>query len=121
MFSIFTRAEVPQLNLTFLSKKSYYRYHARFHHTFHLEKSVFLPSSERSFDSGCHNFRNAYLRLDTFSFVDLQGQTPAILTSAEQVCDYTDLQAVNPLSDLAQNFIRTYIHDDKTVQQILSI
>ncbi|GBN88442.1 hypothetical protein AVEN_163793-1 [Araneus ventricosus] len=30
-------------------------------------------------------------------------------------CDYKDRQTVNLLTDLAQNFIRTYIHDDKTV------
>ncbi|GBL91537.1 hypothetical protein AVEN_191449-1 [Araneus ventricosus] len=35
--------------------------------------------------------------------------------------NYTDQQTVNPSTDLAQNFIRTYIHDDKTVYQILSI
>ncbi|GBN22998.1 hypothetical protein AVEN_129469-1 [Araneus ventricosus] len=39
----------------------------------------------------------------------------------EQVGYYTDRQTVSPLTDLAQNFIRTYIHDDKTVYQILSI
>ncbi|GBM92554.1 hypothetical protein AVEN_272846-1 [Araneus ventricosus] len=39
----------------------------------------------------------------------------------EKVCDYTDRKAVSPLTDLVQNFIRTYIHDDKTVYQILSI
>ncbi|GBN42059.1 hypothetical protein AVEN_218863-1 [Araneus ventricosus] len=39
----------------------------------------------------------------------------------EQVCYYTDRQTINPLTDLAQNFIRTYIHDDKTVYKILSI
>ncbi|GBL61509.1 hypothetical protein AVEN_131325-1 [Araneus ventricosus] len=39
----------------------------------------------------------------------------------EQVCDYTDRQTVSPLTDLTQNFIRTYIHDDKTVYEILSI
>ncbi|GBN37160.1 hypothetical protein AVEN_160165-1 [Araneus ventricosus] len=39
----------------------------------------------------------------------------------EQVCDYTDRQTVSPLTDLAQNFIRTYIDDAKTVYQILSI
>ncbi|GBM25491.1 hypothetical protein AVEN_83931-1 [Araneus ventricosus] len=33
----------------------------------------------------------------------------------------TDRQTVNPLTDLDQNFIRTYIHDDKTVYKILSI
>ncbi|GBM11012.1 hypothetical protein AVEN_36905-1 [Araneus ventricosus] len=33
----------------------------------------------------------------------------------EQVCDYTDRQTASPLTDLAQNFIWTYIHDDKTV------
>ncbi|GBL99819.1 hypothetical protein AVEN_162829-1 [Araneus ventricosus] len=38
----------------------------------------------------------------------------------EQVCDYTDRQTISPLTDLAQNFIRTYIHDDKTVYEILS-
>ncbi|GBM69252.1 hypothetical protein AVEN_134698-1 [Araneus ventricosus] len=37
------------------------------------------------------------------------------------IVNYTDRQTVNPLTDLAQNFIRTYIHDDKTVYQILSI
>ncbi|GBN58897.1 hypothetical protein AVEN_171981-1 [Araneus ventricosus] len=36
-------------------------------------------------------------------------------------CAYTDRQRVNPLTDLAQTFIRTYIHDDKTVYHILSI
>ncbi|GBM51341.1 hypothetical protein AVEN_6550-1 [Araneus ventricosus] len=30
----------------------------------------------------------------------------------------TDRQTVNLLTDLAQNWIRTYIHDDKTVYQI---
>ncbi|GBM33806.1 hypothetical protein AVEN_208003-1 [Araneus ventricosus] len=30
-------------------------------------------------------------------------------------------QTVNLLTDLAQNFIRTYIHGDKTVYKILSI
>ncbi|GBN45274.1 hypothetical protein AVEN_120764-1 [Araneus ventricosus] len=37
------------------------------------------------------------------------------------VCDYTDRQTVDPLTDLAQNSIRTHIPDDKTVYQILSI
>ncbi|GBM07367.1 hypothetical protein AVEN_187901-1 [Araneus ventricosus] len=36
------------------------------------------------------------------------------------IVNYTDGQTVNPLPDLAQNFVRTYIHDDKTVYQILS-
>ncbi|GBN59497.1 hypothetical protein AVEN_38793-1 [Araneus ventricosus] len=40
---------------------------------------------------------------------------------SEQVCDYTDRQTVSPLTDLTQNFIRTYIYDDKTVYQILAI
>ncbi|GBM70059.1 hypothetical protein AVEN_104707-1 [Araneus ventricosus] len=34
---------------------------------------------------------------------------------------YIDRQTVNLLTELAQNFIRTYIHDDKTVYEILSI
>ncbi|GBN49180.1 hypothetical protein AVEN_116501-1 [Araneus ventricosus] len=36
-------------------------------------------------------------------------------------CDCTDRQTVNPLTDLAQTLIRTYIHDDKTVYEILAI
>ncbi|GBN71365.1 hypothetical protein AVEN_21439-1 [Araneus ventricosus] len=39
----------------------------------------------------------------------------------KQVCDYTDRLTVSSLTDLAQNFIRTYIHDKKTVYEILSI
>ncbi|GBM15109.1 hypothetical protein AVEN_242156-1 [Araneus ventricosus] len=41
--------------------------------------------------------------------------------AVEQVCYYTDRQTVSPLTELAQTFIRTYIHDNKTVNQILSI
>ncbi|GBN57366.1 hypothetical protein AVEN_222887-1 [Araneus ventricosus] len=40
--------------------------------------------------------------------------------SLEMRCD-TDRQTGNPLTDLAQTFLRTYIHDDKTVYQILAI
>ncbi|GBO24657.1 hypothetical protein AVEN_176794-1 [Araneus ventricosus] len=36
-------------------------------------------------------------------------------------CDFTNRQTVNLMTDLAQNFIRTYIHDDKAVYEILSI
>ncbi|GBM39387.1 hypothetical protein AVEN_119047-1 [Araneus ventricosus] len=41
--------------------------------------------------------------------------------TCSEACDYTERQRVNPWTDLAQNFIRTYIPDDKTVYQILSI
>ncbi|GBM78947.1 hypothetical protein AVEN_40511-1 [Araneus ventricosus] len=36
-------------------------------------------------------------------------------------CDNTDRQTFNLLTDLAQNLIRTYIHDDETVYETLSI
>ncbi|GBN84038.1 hypothetical protein AVEN_218040-1 [Araneus ventricosus] len=74
-----------------------------------------------------------------FPLLSAQGQTEVIRTIAfactedcfQYACgadngffskvNYTDRQPVNPLTDLAQNLIRTYIHDDETVCQILSI
>ncbi|GBO24148.1 hypothetical protein AVEN_154672-1 [Araneus ventricosus] len=76
-----------------------------------IEKEFFFSSQTLPGRPNCLLFKGPTCQWA--SWQPRQSATDANHTN--QVCDYTDRQTVNPLTDLAQTSIRTYVHADKSV------
>ncbi|GBO39718.1 hypothetical protein AVEN_21451-1 [Araneus ventricosus] len=71
--------------------------------------------------AGVNKYRAQKIAFNTHARGDSGLVGDALMQTVSGLVGDALMQTVNPSTDLVQNFIRTYIHDDKTVYQILSI